>query len=93
MARQVQRVRVTGKVQGVWFRGWTQERAQALGLDGWVRNEADGSVAALLAGSPEAVARMLDALQDGPTLARVDRVERVAASEEPAPEPGFHILR
>lgn len=92
MAGQVQRVRVTGKVQGVWFRGWTQERAAALGLDGWVRNESDGSVAALLAGPPEAVARMIDALQDGPTLARVDRVERLEA-EDPAPGPGFHILR
>ena len=44
------RVRITGRVQGVYFRGWTRDEAARLGLDGWVRNEADGSVTALIAG-------------------------------------------
>ncbi len=44
------RARVTGRVQGVWFRGWTEAEARRLGLAGWVKNEADGSVTALIAG-------------------------------------------
>ncbi|MCX8230641.1 MAG: acylphosphatase, partial [Alphaproteobacteria bacterium] len=36
------RLRITGKVQGVWFRGWTVKTARGLGLTGWVRNRRDG---------------------------------------------------
>ena len=43
-------VRIRGRVQGVSFRVWTKMEAEKLGLTGWVRNEADGSVAALVAG-------------------------------------------
>lgn len=82
-------VRVTGRVQGVWFRGWTRRRARELGLRGWVRNEADGSVSALIAGPGAAVEAMVSALHDGPEHARVDRVE-VAASDEEVPE-GFEV--
>ena len=49
--RRAVRVRIAGRVQGVNFRAWTRDEAERLGLDGWVRNEADGSVTALLAGS------------------------------------------
>ncbi len=84
-------VRVTGRVQGVWFRGWTRERAEALGLKGWVRNEPDGSVAALLAGSEAAVARMLGELHQGPPAALV---AGLAVEEAEPPEgPGFRVLR
>jgi acylphosphatase len=48
--------RITGRVQGVWFRGWVREEARRLGLTGLVRNEPDGSVAALFAGQETAVA-------------------------------------
>ena len=44
------RARISGRVQGVWFRAWTVEQAEMLGLDGWVRNRSDGSVEALFAG-------------------------------------------
>lgn len=84
--------RVSGRVQGVWFRGWTQEQAVALGLAGWVRNEADGSVAALISGPEDAVERMLGALHDGPLAARVDRVES-APAPRPAGLRGFSVLR
>jgi acylphosphatase len=86
------RVRVTGRVQGVYFRGWTLETAAALGVRGWVRNEADGSVAALLAGPAATVERMLAALQDGPPDAVVRAVETEAADPGAVPA-GFEVRR
>ncbi len=68
-------VRIEGHVQGVWYRGWTVETARGLGLDGWVRNRTDGSVEALVHGPAAAVARMIDACQQGPPAARVTRVQ------------------
>ncbi|MGP1356923.1 acylphosphatase [Roseicyclus sp.] len=83
-------VSVTGRVQGVSFRAWTKSQAEARGLSGWVRNEADGTVSALIEGPPEGVAEMVRALEKGPRLARV---ERVAAMPGAATElPGFRIL-
>ncbi|KAA5604653.1 acylphosphatase [Roseospira marina] len=84
------RVRITGRVQGVWFRGWTVETAQDLGLDGWVRNRADGSVEAVFQGAEETVARMIAACHDGPPAARVTQVTR--AAEPPLTEPGFRQI-
>lgn len=84
-------IRVTGRVQGVWFRNWTKAEAERLGLTGWVRNEADGSVSALIAGPENKVAKMVAALRRGPEQARVDQVETVPA-DGPAPE-GFQVLR
>jgi acylphosphatase len=63
--------RVTGRVQGVSFRAWTQDEARALGLTGWVRNERDGSVSALLSGPDDAVDAMIERLRCGPPAARV----------------------
>ena len=68
-------VRVSGRVQGVWFRGWTQERAAALGLRGWVRNRADGAVEGLIAGPEPQVMQMIEALRQGPPAARVQDVD------------------
>ncbi len=84
-------VRVTGRVQGVGFRYWTLGEAEALGLAGWVRNEKDGSVAALLAGPGEAVEEMLKLLRQGPRGAVVADM----AVEPAAPDvlPGFRIVR
>ena len=91
MSETTLRVRVTGRVQGVWFRGWTRAEAERLGLRGWVRNAADGSVEAVIAGPEDAVEAMVAALHRGPEMARVDGVE-VAASGEAVPE-GFVIAR
>ena len=74
-------VTITGRVQGVSFRAWTQAQARALGLRGWVRNTADGGVEAFLAGDPQAIADMLDRLEQGPRAARVNRVAAVSAPE------------
>lgn len=83
-------VRIEGRVQGVWYRGWTVQEAMRRGLSGWVRNRADGSVEALFAGRPEAVAAMLAACWQGPPAAQVRRVTPERA-EIPA-QPGFHAL-
>jgi acylphosphatase len=69
------RVRVTGRVQGVGFRAWTRRQAQRRGLAGWVRNEPDGSVAALIAGPPAAVEAMVGLLRAGPPGAAVAGVQ------------------
>ena len=83
------RVVVSGRVQGVWFRAWTEQRARSLGLHGWVRNRRDGSVEAVISGEPAAVDAMLEALWQGPDLARVSLVER--HPHEEAVAPGFAV--
>ena len=76
------RVRIEGRVQGVWFRAWTAEEAKSRGLRGWVRNRPDGTVEAVFAGTPEAVDDMVQACWKGPPLAQVRKVT-VAAAEDP----------
>ena len=64
-------VRVTGRVQGVFFRQWTKEQALALGVSGWVRNLPDGSVEALVSGEEKAVAELVKRMRSGPPAAKV----------------------
>ncbi|SEH25150.1 acylphosphatase [Magnetospirillum fulvum] len=79
---------IEGRVQGVWFRGWTVERATASALSGWVRNRSDGSVEALFSGPAATVEAMVAACRIGPPAARVSRL-LVEPAEAPA-GPGFH---
>ncbi len=65
---------VTGRVQGVFYRRWTQERARTLGVSGWVRNREDGAVEAVLSGAGSAVDALLTECRDGPPAARVEAV-------------------
>lgn len=90
--QQAVRVRIAGQVQGVGFRAWVQAEARRLGLVGWVRNERDGSVSALLVGSRDGVTAMLQRLHAGPPAARVSdvRVEDAVIDERPA---GFLVTR
>lgn len=74
MTRVARRVKVTGRVQGVFFRAWTAEQAKLLGVSGWVRNSPDGSVEAHLQGDLWAVRRLIELLHRGPPSARVDEV-------------------
>jgi acylphosphatase len=76
------RALITGRVQGVWYRGWTMETAVGLGLRGWVRNRSDGSVEALFVGPADKVAAMLAACRRGPPAAQV-----VDITTEPAEPP------
>ena len=74
------RVRVRGMVQGVGFRYHTVRKARALGLTGWVRNEADGTVLTHIQGPSSALEDMIHWLDRGPSYARVDSLERIPAS-------------
>lgn len=78
------RVIIDGRVQGVWFRAWTQQNATARGLTGWVRNRADGSVEALFHGLASDVNDMLEACWHGPLSAHVFKVTPENSLEAPA---------
>lgn len=82
--------RIEGRVQGVWFRGWTVMEARQRGLRGWVRNRSDGSVEAMFAGPKTAVDAMLEACWNGPPAAQVCRV--TPSSAVYPQDPGFHAL-
>lgn len=84
------RVVIEGRVQGVWYRGWTVDRAEELGLRGWVRNRSDGAVEAAFAGPEPVVRLMIDQCREGPRAARVTRIEE-RPEEEPI-GPGFRQL-
>ena len=73
-----------GRVQGVMFRDWTAQTAQAIGVSGWVRNRADGSVEVYAVGEPDRVERLTDRLREGPPAARVDRIDIAEAQVQPA---------
>ncbi len=83
----VVRLRIHGRVQGVWYRGWLVDQALAHAVDGWVRNRADGTVEALLAGDESAVRALIQRCHDGPRLAQVTSIEE--SPETVPPPPGF----
>jgi acylphosphatase len=67
-------VRIYGRVQGVFFRAWMREKADALKVTGWVRNCPDGRVEAHVEGEGAAVEQMIELLRRGPPSARVEDV-------------------
>ena len=72
----IRRVVICGLVQGVGFRAWTEVTAIERGIEGWVRNRADGSVEALFVGEMETVVAMVAACRDGPRGARVAAIDQ-----------------
>jgi acylphosphatase len=84
-------VRVSGRVQGVWYRAWTEREARRLGLRGWVLNEPGGSVLAVLAGPEAQVTAMVEAMRQGPPDARVTGLEATPVTDEGWP--GFEVRR
>ena len=68
-------LRISGRIQGVGFRAWACRQALRLGVTGWVRNEADGTVSCECRGKEEALAAFTEALRKGPPLARVDKID------------------
>lgn len=79
------RCRVSGRVQGVWFRAATQQQAQRLALTGSARNLPDGSVEVMACGEAAALEALRDWLWQGPELARVTEVSCESLQLEPRP--------
>ncbi len=84
-------VHVTGRVQGVFFRATTQETARRHGVDGWVRNLADGRVEAVFEGPPDAVEAMVEFCHGGSPAADVRDVS--VEWESPRGLSGFEVRR
>ncbi len=80
---------VSGMVQGVFFRANTKDRAESLGLSGWVRNTPDGKVEAVFEGEREKIETVLDFCKTGPSGAVVKDVS--VEWEEPQGESGFEV--
>jgi acylphosphatase len=74
MTQRAVQVTITGRVQAVGFRAWTEGQASARNLSGWVRNRRDGVVEAVFGGETHAVEAMIAACRVGPPAAQVDAV-------------------
>jgi acylphosphatase len=66
---------ISGRVQGVWFRASTKQKANQLGLTGWVQNTDNGKVEAVIEGEEISIKEMIKWCQHGPSMARVEKVE------------------
>ena len=75
MAKKQVQVTIKGHVQGVFFRGNTRDRANRMGIEGWVKNQANGDVKAVFEGDEELLEDMIDWCHKGPPMARVDEVK------------------
>jgi acylphosphatase len=83
-------VKIEGRVQGVYYRAWTDQTARKLGLDGTVRNLSDGSVEAVFSGPADVVEDMLRRCATGPREAQVTKV--TILSEGGTVAPGFKVI-
>jgi acylphosphatase len=84
------RLVISGRVQGVGYRAWMVQKAAELGISGWVRNRADGSVEALIAGEVAAVEEMARLCRRGPRLAEVSSIDEDLV--DPPEGYGFHLV-
>jgi acylphosphatase len=76
------RIKITGKVQGVFYRKSAQHKALELGVTGWIKNEPDGSVTAELEGEPHSVSAMESWLKKGPPQANVVEIKGEEGEEQ-----------
>jgi acylphosphatase len=83
------KVRLFGRVQGVFFRQWTIKQARALGVSGWVHNRTDGSLEALIQGDEGAVTQMIEGMRRGPPQAHVE--DLTIEVVEPEAVKGFSV--
>ena len=77
----IRHIVVRGRVQGVGFRAFVEDRAVVLGVEGWVRNRRDGAVEAVFAGPIAAVERVIEACRAGPRHARVEALDQREGTE------------
>lgn len=69
------RLIISGRVQGVFYRAFTEDVARSLGLSGWVRNLPDGKVEAVFEGNRASIQKAVTACHEGPPAARVDDID------------------
>jgi acylphosphatase len=84
---------VEGRVQGVGFRWFVVEKAEELGVGGWVRNRPDGRVEIAAAGTRDALQKLEVAIREGPSGARVEAVRTLAQVEAGSLSRSFEIVR
>ncbi len=89
MAAIGRKLRLFGRVQGVFFRQWTIHKARALGVAGWVHNHSDGSLEAHLAGDEAAVLKLIEKMRQGPPQAHVEGM--TVDDVEPEEIDGFSV--
>jgi acylphosphatase len=89
MSRVRRRVVVQGRVQNVFFRDSTRQRAQAEGVAGWVANRGDGAVEAVFEGEADSVERLVEFCRQGPPRASVEGVQ--VSEEPPEGAQGFSV--
>ena len=80
--RRAESFRIEGRVQGVGYRWWAVTAAREIGLAGWVRNRADGTVELLAIGDPDALDELAAACAKGPPSARVSGVTRSPSQDD-----------
>jgi acylphosphatase len=85
-------LRISGMVQGVFFRKSTQQKAEELGIKGWVKNEKDGTVTVEIEGLDQAIQVMEAWLKSGPTAAKVESITLVNRQEDKG-YTNFEIIR
>jgi acylphosphatase len=76
----IRHLTIAGRVQGVGFRLYMERKARGLGVTGWVRNRRDGSVEAMVQGTPEAIAAIIDWARNGPPGALVTDLKEAEGS-------------
>jgi acylphosphatase len=89
MTSRTARLTIAGRVQGVGFRLWAERTARDFGLRGWVRNLPDGSVEALVIGTADTVAQMIEACRQGPRAAIVETLRIEDGCDDGSP--GFRV--
>jgi acylphosphatase len=81
---------VKGRVQGVFYRGFVESHARRLGLEGYVRNQRDGSVEVVAEGNKESLDKLMVLLRQGPPAARVDDID-ISWGDASGDYPGFYV--
>src|SRR5258706_2945971 len=76
MAKELRHIRIHGKVQGVGYRFFATRVARRLGLKGWIENNRDASVEAMVEGEKSAIDEWLEELKEGPRYAQVTRIDQ-----------------
>ena len=84
------KVRISGKVQGVYYRASARQKAAMLGVNGFIKNEEDGTVSMEIEGEPEAVNEMIEWCRHGPAMARVEQLKSETCKA--SGNSGFHIV-